>query len=85
MKWEDVEKEITALSEEEIMYVKLLADIVSVRKEKGLTQRNLAELTGLEQSAIARFETPHESANIKTVLKIVNALGYEVTIKPKSN
>lgn len=82
-KWEEYKKEIKAIPEEEVMYIELLADIVSLREDRGVTQSQLEELTGLKQSAIARFENPEESSNTLTVMKILNALGYKLTITPK--
>lgn len=83
MKWDDVKKEIINLTEEEKMYIELLADIVSIRDEKGLTQRELAEITGLKQPAIARIESQQGVASVMSMLKILNALGYELKISPK--
>ncbi|MGG0308354.1 helix-turn-helix transcriptional regulator [Priestia megaterium] len=82
MKWEDVKKEITSISEEEKQYIEMVADIVTVREDKGITQTQLAEMTGLKQPAIARFEDPSKgAANIITVMKIANALGYKLNFE----
>jgi predicted transcriptional regulator len=83
-KWDDIKKEIKCLSEEEKMYVELLADIVTIRHEESLTIRELGKKTGLHHPAIARFENPTKTSNVMTMLKIVNALGYELTIKKKT-
>lgn len=85
MKWEEYKKGIKSIPEEEIMYIDLVADIVSLREEKGITQAQLAEMTGLKQEAIARFENPSDGSNTLTVLKVLNALNYDLAIKPKSN
>lgn len=85
MKWEDKKKEINSISEEEKAYIELLADIVTTRLDKGITQRQLEKMTGLKQSAIARFENPSETSNVLTMLKILHALDCELVIKPKSN
>lgn len=65
------------------MYIELLADIVSIREEKVLTQRDIAEMTGLKQSAIARFENLLETSNALTLLIVINSLGCELSLKPK--
>lgn len=45
-----------------------------------LTQRELAEKTGLKQSAIARIEKGQAALNIKTLEKIAKAYGAKVII-----
>lgn len=71
-------------SEEEKMYVELLEQIVTLRKEKGLSQKQLAKLTGIRQNHISRFENHSATvtATAMTLLKILNALDYTLTIKP---
>lgn len=91
MKLKDVNSEINSKSEEEIMcielldkmYSELLEDIVTVRVKKGITQEQLGKMTGHHQSVISRFEKAERKSNIRTLLTIINALGYKVTIKPK--
>lgn len=83
MKWEDMKKEIKSITKEEMMYIELMADIVTARMERDMTQRDLAEATGLLQPAIARFEDPTKNANVMTMLKVLDALGYEIILKPK--
>ena len=53
------------------------------RQAKGLSQRELAELVGTTQSAIARLESaePKHSPSIATLQKYAKALGYTVQVK----
>jgi predicted transcriptional regulator len=85
-KWSDVKKEIRSISDEEKVYLELLADIVTAREDKELTQRNLAEKTGLKQSAIARMESPNgqNAANLITVIKYLDSLGMKLKVVPKN-
>ena len=51
--------------------------LAELRKSKNLTQRALAERTGLPHSRISAIETrrrPIEDASFKTVLKLADAL-----------
>lgn len=57
---------------------KLMQQIVRERIKQGLSQRDLAEMTGLNQSAIARFETLETTPTIITLIKITNALNLSV-------
>ena len=59
-----------------------IADRVAERRaELGLSQRELAELTGTTQSAIARLETGGRPPRIDTLLRIANALDCELVVE----
>ena len=47
MKWADYQKQITALNSEELEHIEIVAHLVSRRIKLGLTQRDVAELSGL--------------------------------------
>lgn len=55
------------------------------RKEKGLTQMELAEKGGLRQPQISRLEAGVHSPSLKTLEKIANALGIAVGDLDPSN
>lgn len=61
----------------------LIAQMVSLRKEQNLSQRQLAERTGNKQQAISRIEKNEHSPSLQTFCNILNALGYGLTIKKK--
>ena len=64
-----------------------IADQVSdQRKAHGLSQKELAELTGTTQSAIARLESGGRPPRIDTLLGIAEALDCDLTVelKPRS-
>ena len=58
--------------------------IIQRRNELGITQRELASLSGLPQSSIARLETMKTVPNIETILKIVKPLGLQLSLLPIS-
>ena len=58
----------------------LVSELVKFRVDKGLTQRDLAEITGLKQSAIARFEKLNAIPRMDTVITIAHFLGYTLTL-----
>ena len=60
--------------------IRLASEIRSLREKKGLSQRQLAELVGTTQSAIARLEGGRISPSLPTLDRIANALGAEVTV-----
>ena len=59
---------------------KIIDKIISVRKSKGITQKQLAEMTGLKQSAIARIESFSNSPQLDTLVKISFALDLKIEL-----
>lgn len=59
----------------------IIETIVKTRKNKGLSQKQVAELTGLKQPAIARIENNANSPQLDTLIKIVDALGLKIEVK----
>jgi ribosome-binding protein aMBF1 (putative translation factor) len=51
------------------------------RKQLGLSQADLAELTGTTQSAIARLEAGGRPPRIDTLLRIAEALDCELVVE----
>ena len=60
--------------------IRLAFEIRALREKKGLSQRQLAELVGTTQSAIARLEGGRISPSLPTLDRIAVALGTEVTV-----
>ena len=59
--------------------------MIEARERKGLSQRDLAELSGVKQPAIARLESMKSTPQIDTLLKILAPLGYTLSITPIEN
>lgn len=53
-------------------------NIRRIRKEKGLTQKQLGERLNMTQSAIGQFENDKTSPKIETIDKIASALGVHI-------
>jgi len=58
----------------------IIKTIISTRKKKGLTQKEVAEMTGLKQPAIARIENNVNSPQLDTLIKILDALDLKIEI-----
>lgn len=58
--------------------------ILHCRRRRGLTQRALADRTGLTQATIARIETGREVPRFDTVERLLRACGYELDVRPES-
>ncbi len=61
----------------------LICSIIKLRNELRLTQRELAEKSGVSQPNIVRFEHISHSATLATTLRILNAMGYSLKIYKK--
>lgn len=52
------------------------------RHHKGMTQAQLAEKTGIPQSAIARIETGKANPTVDTLLRLAEALRLRLEVHP---
>ena len=64
---------------------KIITTLIETRKIKGLSQKDIADITNLKQPAIARIENGVNSPQINTLLRIVDALDLKIDITPKCN
>lgn len=62
--------------------IDLIGKMIEAREEKGLSQRELAQISGVKQPAIARLESMKTTPRIDTLFKILNPLGYTISIVP---
>lgn len=67
-------------------FAQIAEQVADQRKALGLSQKELAELTGTTQSAIARLESGGRPPRIDTLLGIAEALDCDlrVELKPRS-
>jgi len=63
------------------VYERLGSEIAARRARIGLSQRELAELCGTTQSAIARLEKGARAARLDTLLRVSDALGCEFVVR----
>ncbi len=61
---------------------KLVAEIVKLRQEQGLTQKQLEKLSGVRQPVIARMETGTNIPQLSTVIKLLEPLGKTLAVVP---
>lgn len=60
----------------------IIHQIIKKRIEKGLTQAELAKKANLTQTQVSRIESA-QLGNINTLLKVLDVLGLQLTIKDK--
>ena len=61
----------------------LIDQLIAIRKQRGMTQRDLAAAANLAQPAIARLERKATTPQLHTVLKVLDALDQKLTVVPK--
>jgi transcriptional regulator with XRE-family HTH domain len=62
-------------------FARIAEQVSERRRELGLSQQQLAELTGTTQSAIARLESGGRPPRIDTLLRITSALDCELEVR----
>ena len=80
--WEELKKEIFTPSEIATMNLKakIISEIIQARRERGISQYKLEELSGVKQSAIARLERGTINPTIETIQKILAPLGKKLAV-----
>jgi ribosome-binding protein aMBF1 (putative translation factor) len=86
--WNDFIKEMDLTDDEQAeinFFSDIIGKVVEAREEKGLSQRELAELCGVKQPVIARLERAAHSPQIDTLFKVLRPLGYTLAIVPDNS
>ncbi|MDD4566022.1 MAG: helix-turn-helix transcriptional regulator [Eubacteriales bacterium] len=68
MEWEDLEPEF-----------QIIRALIEARKAKNLTQKQLAEITGIDQGDISKLENGNANPSLRTLQRL--ASGMDMTIK----
>lgn len=74
-------KEIEILDDNYDIYEEISKEIVEVRKGNKLSQKELAQMTGLSQANVSRIEQGIVKPTIDSLLKIANATGKRLIIE----
>lgn len=82
--WEEARKEL--FTPEEIaasdLRVAIIGELIKARREKGLTQKELENITGIKQPVIARIEKGTTNPQIATILKLLAPLCKTLAVVP---
>lgn len=68
-------------AEEGWFFTAIAGEVAERRTERGLSQRELAQLVGTTQSAIARLESGGRPPRIDTLLRIADALECDLHVE----
>lgn len=55
------------------------------RLDRGLTQTEIAQLVGMKQSTVSAIENHPDQARLKTLFRILSALGLELVLAERSD
>ncbi|ORT99936.1 transcription regulator, probable [Anaerovibrio sp. JC8] len=82
--WDALEKKYFTSEEisESDLRVALISELIAARNEKGITQKQLEELSGVKQPVIARMERGSANSTLATVLKVLAPLGKTLRVVP---
>lgn len=82
--WDELEQEL--FTPEEIaasdLRVNLIGELIAARLEKGISQKELEELSGVKQPIIAEMEKGSTSPQLGAVLRVLASLGKTLAVVP---
>jgi DNA-binding XRE family transcriptional regulator len=61
---------------------RLAHELMTRRRQKGLTQTGLAKLTGIGQADISRIESGRANPTVGTLVTLAHALGFGISLVP---
>lgn len=77
LKDDEIRKEYELLEPE----FEVVRTIIQARKEKGITQKQLSEITGIAQGDISKIENGNANPSIKTLKRIAAGMGKKLEIR----
>ncbi len=59
----------------------IIKAIITAREEKNITQKELAEMTGITQNDISKLENGNANPSLQTLKKLANGLGMAIKLE----
>ena len=87
MKYSDIKEMFLADSETKKAYeeleqeYQLIYAMVESRREKNLSQQELADVTGINRSDISKIENGNANPSLRTIKRVAKGLGKKVEIR----
>ena len=80
--WDEVRPKLFSSEEvaESDLRVALIGEIIKALQEKGISQKQLEDMTGIKQPVLSRMERGTVSPNLDTVQRVLFALGKTLKI-----
>lgn len=83
LKSRDKDSEIQFGTAEEVS--RIIVELIEKRVELGYSQRDLAAICGIKQSAIARMESIKTIPRLDTVIRVAGAMGITIVLSSPSS
>ena len=82
--WDELEKELFTPEEiaESELRVAMIGEMIKAKQDRGMSEDQLEELSGVKQPVLAQAEHGSTSLRIDTLLKILAPLGKTLAIVP---
>ena len=82
--WDELEKELFTPEEiaESELRVAMIGEMIKAKQDRGMSEEQLEELSGVKQPVLAQAEHGSTSLRIDTLLKILAPLGKTLAIVP---
>jgi len=58
----------------------IVDQLIKLRKDVGMTQQNIADMTGMARANIARVESKKNIASLDVLMRYAACLGYDVSL-----
>ena len=83
--WQDVQRELYTPEEIALTNTRVAIGIAltRARRERGLTQKELSKLSGVNQSTISRLEQGIAPARLDTLIRLTRALDLQLALYPQ--
>ena len=73
--------EVLVEKQKERVKNQILTSYIKLRKEKGITQQEIADRTGIKRTNVARIESGRNAPTIEVLVKLAAALDMELEIR----
>ncbi len=81
--WNELKKELTSISPEEMTAIDSLAYLHAQRIKQGISQTELAERIGMKQPQLAKVESLTSIPSLETLNRYAKGLGLQAVISFK--
>ena len=81
----DNDPELKKIWDESRTEYSVLGKLVKLRKEKGLSQAELAKKSGNKQQVISRIENRENSPTLKTLCSLLDVMDYDIVLVPRQS
>jgi ribosome-binding protein aMBF1 (putative translation factor) len=79
----DADPELKEMWDSSRTEYRILGELIKLRKEKGISQIELAQKSGHKQQVISRIEKKENSPTLKTLCALADVLDVDIQLVPR--